>query len=211
MKLMQDKTNMSLGPALFFFTDFDKVIIIAEEDFPAIAPEKRSVREAEVLQRGLNPTNPPTVAQPGHRPWFCWWNVTFLEAFIYVNQTRTGYLNLPSPTIGAIEDPETTSGADEFPVPPDPGSKADMLYPWLVKIEEKRFVQHGPAPYCEQMQLMDDGTIAGPLEGGPVLIEELDVSRAPGVVEAFPQILKREDEEEPGPEVENCFCQWFNS
>jgi hypothetical protein len=209
MKLMQDKTNMSLGPAWFFFTDFDKLIIIAEENFPTINPAKRSVQEAEVFRRGLNPAV-PGIAGPGHKPWFCWWNVTFLEAFVYINQTRPGYLNLePSPTNGAIEDPETTSGVEETLDPPDAGLKDDMLYPYLVKIEEKRFVRHGPAPYCEQMQLMDDGTIAGPLDV-PVVLEEMDTSSAPGVVDAFPQVFKREDEEAEA-EVEHCFCQWFNS
>lgn len=213
MKLMQDKTNLSLGPALFFFTDFDKLVIIPEGTFPPIDPVKRSVNGGELLRR-TTPPNYREVAQPGDKPYFCWWNTTFLEAFIYVNQNISTPLDpSPTPTNGSIEDPQSTSGADETEhrVPPDPdSSKQAKIYPWLVKVEEKRFVQHGPAPYCNQMLVMDDGTVTGPLnsEEDVILIEEIDTDRAPGVVEPYPQTAKRDD---TITEIQNCYCQWFNS
>ena len=60
--------------------------IVPEEDLAATS-SKRSVRLSglEVRDHG-----PPRTAQVGDNPWFCWFNQTVFELFIYVDQNTTG-------------------------------------------------------------------------------------------------------------------------
>jgi hypothetical protein len=83
LNLVTDSQDLTRGPAWFFELPYNKLVILPE----GALSEPTSKRDLEV--RGGHPagefTQRKNVAQPGDRPWFCYWNGTLLEAFIYVS------------------------------------------------------------------------------------------------------------------------------
>jgi hypothetical protein len=158
---------MALGPALTFFTLFDKLVIVPQGTFSSNDASKRSVSERDVMAESFHRKQ---AVQAGDRPWFCWWNGTMMEFFLYTNQTSKH----------ARQSSTTSSAATE--TPPQNGKRGlaslDSLsdYPRRIKIEEKRNHPGSRAPYCQQMQVLDDGSIA---TASPETIEIKEVEPTP--------------------------------
>lgn len=189
LEFVHDKGDMNLGPALFFCTQFDKLVIIPEREFP---PQmKRDFLPPPSPLPGPPPDGPPPdrLGPPpggprgpgpgtwnhkqvaaGDKPWFCWWNGTNMEVFIFVNQTSRNATPSSSSFTSSF-----TSELTSSPSSPLPGySKRDQPtenYPLPLKIEEKR-LPDAPRPYCVQMEVNNGGDIGGPISQ-PVYIEEL--------------------------------------
>ncbi|EGC40958.1 conserved hypothetical protein [Histoplasma capsulatum var. duboisii H88] len=208
LKLMLDKTQPDLGPALFFFTPFDKLVIIHSDDFPHVL-SGQPVDGVQLRRRAG--TAAPMASKPGDRPYFCWWNSTYLELFIYVNQqlsepttttgsgqytptktstTLTSTTALPSLDLRGLR---TTSLAAPGGLP--------MEYPRMIKLEEIRSSTDGTPPYCEQMQVMDDGTISGPL-GSRVPVDEAETTLSSSRSDGNGTLSAPDDDDD-------CFCQWI--
>lgn len=204
---MQDMTEMDLGPAMFFYAPFDKLVIIHEDDFPYTS-------SMEYSKKGT--------PKPGDKPWLCWWNHTLIEAFIYVNHPTgsNGSLNLnvsspsitPTPSASFSDKPEipvpTTSGVSGFRTDIPPYS------PLVVKLEQKRFADKGVEPYCEQRTILDNGSLGTLIEQVPV--KELSTTAGSGVLVDDPapgggssSRLAKNFMRHSSPEAE-CFCQWFH-
>ncbi|GAQ04420.1 hypothetical protein ALT_1741 [Aspergillus lentulus] len=163
-----DSGDMALGPALTFFTLFDKLVIVPQGTFSSNDASKRSVSERDVMAESFHRKQ---AVQAGDRPWFCWWNGTMMEFFLYTNQTSKH----------ARQSSTASSAATETP-PPQNGKRGltplDSLfdYPRRIKIEEKRNHPGSRAPYCQQMQVLDDGSIA---TASPETIEIKEVQPTP--------------------------------
>ncbi|EME76889.1 uncharacterized protein MYCFIDRAFT_217131 [Pseudocercospora fijiensis CIRAD86] len=109
---VQDNDAPANGPAFYFQQFYNKVVVVPE-NLIALDNDKKSKRGWFVP--------PPNwavpkefrarkqLASPGEKPWFCVWNGTFLEGFIYVTQTYTP----PASTTTAINSSSTA---------PPPGS-----------------------------------------------------------------------------------------
>lgn len=84
LNLVSDSQNLARGPAWFFEIPYNKLVIIPE----ALLSEPSSKRDLEVRKDypAHDFTSRKNVAQPGDKPWFCYWNGTLLETFIYVSQ-----------------------------------------------------------------------------------------------------------------------------
>ena len=186
MQLMYDKDGWKRGPAFFFQQAFDKIVVVRESDFTA-TNVRRSLSEtgeydelAVLEDRDITSYGPPDpVATIGSKPWYCFWNGTMLEGFIFTTQDTNSsnastsvsslsgqppYLPIPSMTnIGssaAAASSSSTSGS--WP-------KRDILpptnlapFPKVVKIEERRNYQNPVQPYCQRMQILNNGS-PGPL------------------------------------------------
>lgn len=177
MSLMNDRAGRNKGPAFFFQQAFDKVVVVRESDFAAIST-KRSFRETgeydefaaledrDVTQYG----SPDLIATPPNRPWFCFWNGTILEGFIFVTldsnsinaSTSTSSPASDQPPFGSNPIPSLTS-AGPLGASSKPGSwskRAMSLptnlasFPKIVKIEERRNARNPVQPYCQQMQIL---------------------------------------------------------
>jgi len=178
MKLVLDSEEPEKGPAWWFQLPYNKMVILREND-PATINSKREIVEergwgaGDFMRKG--------VAQPGERPWFCYWNGTLLETFIYVNQTNaagsqqasssaaaaltatstasgstqasTGTYSSSVPTSNVQSQGSSYSGQSQIPYfPPS--------YPRVVKLEERR-IPRGPqriSPYCVQQVVQPDGS-----------------------------------------------------
>jgi hypothetical protein len=92
-----DLRDPGRGPALHFQTAYDKVVIFEGSSFPA--PEwQAQKRDTESVFDKRHDTMPADQGQhnhrfansPGETPWYCYWNQTFLEGFVYIQQPVHG-------------------------------------------------------------------------------------------------------------------------
>jgi hypothetical protein len=171
---MLDTNNRNFGPALFFSTPFDKLVIVHENEIPPPPQRKRDGFSPQDPPSGP-PFGPPTGGPPpppfgpgmrnrkqaaaGEKPWFCWWNGTNMEFFLFVNQTSASSLSASSFS------PESTSP------PPLAGSQPQPSNcPRRIKIEEER-IPDAPKPYCVQM-LVNQNLGIDPIPQSTVYIPE---------------------------------------
>ncbi|KAI1923647.1 hypothetical protein LOZ12_000107 [Ophidiomyces ophidiicola] len=203
LSLMLDKTNISLGPAFFFYTQLDKLMIIPEDEFPK-SPSKRGIDGASLSSRYWPGLRQKVAASPGDRPWFCWWNSTLLEAFIYVNETSSAAASSKlstgaMPTQTSVPRAKRTFGTRNDIVIPE-----YSYYPRAIKIEEMRYASHGQPAYCEQMLVMDDRSLYRVSQDQIPILEAYTSTDAPFPSENSKSLARRNNFDEVG-----CFCQYF--
>jgi hypothetical protein len=174
LRLEQDNDDLDRGPAWFFQTTYDKLVIV-QENVLTVSNAKRDLglRSSDTIPDFMR----QGVAQVGDRPWFCYWNDTLLEAFIYVNETSSAGSRSSSPSsyptgtsAGSYGRPQSAtstyasgvptsgslslgfSGPAQVPVPPP-------CYPKVIKVEERRLPSgsQSPSPYCVQHYIAEDG------------------------------------------------------
>ena len=162
--LMKDKDDFNKGPAYVFQQQYNKVVIVHEEDIAGGIPSsKRSLLARWFFDKGFNnhasligrqdddEWMSDSIAQPVDRPWYCYWNNTILEGFIFVTEDASASASASNTSPSAAV---TSSGSSQFP-----GSRfrrqtsPSPLYPKSIKIEERR-PQNPSPPYCEQMQIL---------------------------------------------------------
>ncbi|KAJ5683873.1 uncharacterized protein N7477_000218 [Penicillium maclennaniae] len=150
-----DNSDPSMGPALFFYSFFNKLVILPDTTFTSSSVSKRSYvnGDASMISSFLDRKD---TAQPGDKPWFCWWNGTMLEFFLYVNQSSTD----TSSGSTATTDRDMAASTATGPSSSNSKRSADAAdYPRKIKIEERRDHSGATAPYCQQMQVMDNGQV----------------------------------------------------
>ncbi|PYI20532.1 hypothetical protein BO99DRAFT_421456 [Aspergillus violaceofuscus CBS 115571] len=152
LSMAYDLNDASFGPALHFWTTFDKLVVVPQDSFPTHASSKRSLSEDELLATMLVRKD---VAKAGDKPWFCWWNSTIIEFFLYINETTKDAQYSATATSSSYV--QATGVSD---------------YPRRIKMEEKREYPGAPSPYCQQMQVLDDGSV-GPISQETVQVKEL--------------------------------------
>ncbi|KAE8353333.1 hypothetical protein BDV28DRAFT_133406 [Aspergillus coremiiformis] len=158
LSLMMDSSDLSLGPALTFFSLFDKLVVVPQDTFSSSSVSKRGVSEGDVMAAALHRLQ---TAHVGDKPWFCWWNSTVMEFFLYLNQSTKESL-YGSTSIQLDPSKATVSS-----------SSSVSNYPLRIKMDEKRDYPEAPSPYCQQMQVMDNGAIS-PISQQTIQIKELE-------------------------------------
>lgn len=153
LSYVMDTSDYSMGPALFFYALFDKLVVLPQDTFSSSSvssSSKRAISEKDVLASSLSRKQ---TAQTGEKPWFCWWNGTVLEFFLYVNETSREAQYSSTATLRydtATETPSygATTQSNDLP-----------SYPRRIKIGEKRDYPEARAPYCQQMEVLGSGDI----------------------------------------------------
>jgi len=87
LNLVIDSQDPAQGPAWFFEMTYDKLVILPENAFTTGSSSNRKRKEPHVHDRDhpfKSFENRKNILQPGDKPWFCYWNGTLLETFIYV-------------------------------------------------------------------------------------------------------------------------------
>ena len=239
---MSDKEGLSRGPAFFFQQAFDKIVVVREPDFSTTSV-KRSFSEtgeydelAALEDRDLNLNGPPdAIASPTSKPWYCYWNGTILEGFIFVEQdTNSSNASRPAslqtsgePPFASDSMPSMTSmGSLAAPSTSGSWSKRDMptnlaAFPKVVKIEERRNAQNPVQPYCQQMQILNDNTPGTLTDGTGKLIRvnltENEPQQGQSVTHGPPsrrrnwQFGRDHAVEERDVAGSICQCQWLSS
>ncbi|KAG4411098.1 hypothetical protein IFR04_015770 [Cadophora malorum] len=182
LNLVTDSQEPSKGPAWFFEMPYNKIVILPEAALTppgAVSKRGNGVTEEGKPSGGFMRKN---VAQPGDRPWFCYWNGTLLEAFIYVNLTSSAGRSASTSPASAAASITSSYGNSVPSATPTPSSgssgssqqfKFPPAYPNVLKIEERRVP--GPQeipPYCVQHIIDDYGAaaVATNSTGQPVIV-----------------------------------------
>lgn len=178
LTVMKDKNDRGKGPAYFFQQFYNKTVILREDEFVAGNYKRWSSRDIEAAEsrakRGRRSPVQHSIAQPSDRPWYCFWNDTILEGFIYATEANDDAVQtsaplapastpLGMPGLGASATFSSPSGTNLAYNPSSatsgPWSKRQatpLPCPKIVKLEERR-TYLSPTPYCQQMQILDSG------------------------------------------------------
>ena len=194
LALMGDKYDLNRGPGYMFVELYNKTVILREDDLPGGYPSrKRSLFERwsfneeavdkpiRLHQRDDSTWDSDSIAKPTDKPWYCFWNGTILEGFIFITQNAntSASKNTTSPSAAA-----TTEAYFQGMNPPPrkrQASPSPLQYPKMVKIEERRSQYNCVQPYCQQMQILYTGQPA-PLQNpitGDLIIVNLTESEPP--------------------------------
>ncbi|OJJ85681.1 uncharacterized protein ASPGLDRAFT_123392 [Aspergillus glaucus CBS 516.65] len=155
LSYVMDTSDYSMGPALFFYALFDKLVVLPQDTFSSSSvssssSSKRSISESDILASSLSRKQ---ATQTGEKPWFCWWNATVLEFFLYVNETSRESHYSSTATL-------TYDTATETPSYGATTQSSDLpSYPRRIKIGEKRDYPEARAPYCQQMEVLGSGDV----------------------------------------------------
>jgi hypothetical protein len=185
-----DLGDETRGPSYFFQMPYNKLVILPNSFRPA-SSTKRSLQqslEAELAARDL-PSGQAKVdlmAQRGDRPWYCYWNNTLLEGFIYVTQDSSE--NSASSTTGGPTTSLITNSLPARHLPANDGpirarsTASKVSYPKKFKLIERRLAggQTPVQPYCVQMQVLDD------LSVGPVPADDHEDPMVVNLSETIP-------------------------
>ncbi|KAF2032326.1 hypothetical protein EK21DRAFT_60929 [Setomelanomma holmii] len=192
LQLVTDLDYKAYGPAYHFADRYDKLVILRPEELNMFT----SIKKRQDFRQKFS-------VRPGDYPWYCFWNSTYIEGYIYVddNSTAASFTAFPtqapsgSPSASydgagflATAAPASLTVSTSASPTPAPAVRRDAQsdgslpprippYPRIVKIEERR-LPNSPQPYCQQMVLLDNGRIAPALNGndGPkkILLQEVD-------------------------------------
>ena len=174
--LMYDKEDWNRGPAYFFQELYDKVVVIRELEFTSDKDKRWLLEGSDVLgpdtlgPRDSGDWNDSPVAVPADKPWFCFWNNTVMEGFIYITGSANSSTSTQSAESAAVSDQYSSASSIILSSAPSSGATAPSAAPSLhyrqamdapfskvLKLEERRGPQR-QQPYCQQMQIMNDGT-----------------------------------------------------
>ena len=129
ISLMMDKEAPGLGPAYYFSQFYDKLVIVPSETLSKTGSNTRRWTEESINEMArLTERGGDDSLHEGDTPWFCFWNYTLLEGFIYIMKDINPEANT-STTTGAGQTLSMTPPAPSFPpmpvslmpVPPVPG------------------------------------------------------------------------------------------
>lgn len=232
LNLVNDTDELQWGPAWYVEVEYDKLVIVEEDALPSPSNDKRN--DINLRDDSLNRKSIP---QTGDRLWFCYWNNTVLETFIYVNQTSQSGASaaassvVMAPSTGSAQGsywgayptqswashgakPSKTSTAPSA-ASSSSGSKniiPGMLpgYPKVVKVEERRIPASAHLPYCVKMEIQPDGS-ALPWEdsnGSPVELHLNETEPSLPGSSAKRSLLGTEVTERQT--IRMCQCQWFS-
>ncbi|CAI6340556.1 unnamed protein product [Periconia digitata] len=241
LHLVTDLDYKGYGPAWHFSTVYDKVVVLTPDEFTAGSSFRPRQNDNKSYRHRFQ-------VQPGDNPWLCFWNSTYIEGYIYVQTNSTaatvsGYPT-PNPTdpFGPMQFPSTGAGfpsptsTTTVPIPTSTTSTGSAKrkrdensppfprlppYPRTVKIEERR-LPNGPQPYCQKMQLLDNGQLSPVTNSNGdkivVRLQEQDpsideytrdrsIDPSPTTLTTTTRKRARLDRRRDPPDA--CHCQWM--
>lgn len=173
LTLVKDKAPEGdrYGLAWNFQTYYRKLVIVPENQLSAPPSRKRGSNERRSNDGpGDSFLKQKAVAQSGDKPWFCYWNDTILETFIYINSTsRSGAqaasasaasASIAQTALASSSQTQSATTTATAASASTTGSKPMIMldgYPKVAKVEEIRPSGAKP-PYCVQMDIQSDGS-----------------------------------------------------
>lgn len=160
MTPMMDKGDWRKGPAYVFHHEFDKVVILHEDAFNRTKKKRwfnDELYEDDKFLERRHDTDDPYIGD-SDRPWYCFWNGTVLEGFIFVtedlaNSTNTTATNSDHSSIysnGNETAPHTITesaglSVSTFPIPledistiPSPPLASEISVPFPTSVSWKK-------------------------------------------------------------------------
>ena len=240
LRLATEKGDPYMGLAFFFQQRYDKVVVIRDSEF-ANENSKRSSDnvfggyEIGEIEERHGPQQ--DFVSSTDRPWFCIWNNTAIEGFIYISEDVSSATSTQSAPAAASssaafqssgfsipEDPVFTGAISQVTaVPTTYGTKrkrqdTGLTFSKIFKLEEVR----GPRPklaYCQQMDMSQNKP--SPLPGKNRTLEEDESNEKAQVFHpgSRPTLRGRHDKGASKKNIvrdfdsleSSCRCEWLNS
>ena len=239
LSLVIDQQDPQRGPAWFFQTIYNKVVVVPGDLLDSPYDQKRSLdtRDGKSHHHDDLPSTDDFIrrgsAAVGSEPWFCYWNGTLLEAFLYVNQTSSeaahaslhasihASADLASATQTATKTSSTLSATATSSIVLENesvwGKEHELLsaYPKVLKFQERRLPQGAQAipPYCVKRFIADDGTAQDVLNSTGSLVQVFLNETVPTELQPMKRaylsgesIVQRQTEAE---KAASCGCVWL--
>jgi hypothetical protein len=202
---VSDVRDPGKGPALHFQTAYDKLVIFEGNSFPAPALQQRDEdgleKRHDTMPMDQGPHHHRFANQPGETPWYCYWNQTFLEGFIYIQQpvrgAETQVFKSSSMAVmtGLIH--TTSTMVPMASSPPTPTSAPPILVEMSTSVPKQQLLPRAtinPRDAAQQRTLKSSVTSSGaqPTQTGPPT--------------RFPYIIKLEERRLPNPAFQP-YCQ----
>ncbi|KAI9843125.1 MAG: hypothetical protein M1837_006578 [Sclerophora amabilis] len=217
---VMDNEDPKRGPAYFFQITYNKTVIVAANKLEAGSRRIRSLPDLAPVKRDDDDGPDPNTfgfrrndaIQVGDQPWYCNWDNTVLQGFVYLTLNSSGSLK-PSTTTVTSKAKVTPSGLSVTGDQPSERIRYPN-YPKVIKLDEQRNLSSPDyvGPYCQRMQVLEslevvpaidaDGqqiTIYLDEDGSDDEIEEEDADEYPP--HASLSLRKRADNSA-------CHCQW---
>ncbi|KAL6705754.1 hypothetical protein ACN47E_006391 [Coniothyrium glycines] len=101
MDLVIDLDYKAYGPSWHFAARYDKLVVLRSEELSAAGGFSRRQEDKGFRQRFQ--------VRPGDNPWYCFWNHTYIEAYIYSQDNSSAASGTSFPTGWATTSPGPTS------------------------------------------------------------------------------------------------------
>ncbi|ROW08395.1 hypothetical protein VMCG_03333 [Cytospora schulzeri] len=198
MELVNDTSDLDRGPAWFRMLPYNKTVVVPEDLLAGATLSSVRRNSGTYIPRSGDLQSRSLTAQPGDKPWICYWPGTFVEVFIYAQQ-NSSYAGQTSASTGVITSAPTATptATDSDATQTSTQNVGDYMplasYPRAVKVKERRDHQSQP-PYCVQVTVNPDNSTSPVMgtNGQPVMMYI--------------------DEEEPGPAPpDSGDSSWANS
>jgi len=215
LSLMQDRSAFSRGPAYHFQQQYNKTVILRQSDLPggyqgqyakrSLTPSIKRWFGLEERGSGSSWTD-NNIAKPTDKPWYCFWNGTIIEGFIYIQQPNGGSSSAATSASSATST-QTAPQLFRRQSPPPPPA-----YPKAVRIDERRVLRNPIQPYCVQMQIMNNAQpspLADP-NGNPyqILLTELEPLQQKQLNQNGPNPSPSPGQYAKRQAKSNCQCEW---
>ncbi len=178
LSMAMDQDNSESGPAFWFQAVFDKLVILEDNRLKRPTLDEVIEQEIELETRDLHLQHQQQhenhhlnkrslELKPGDKPWFCNWNGTILEGFLYLlKNTSTAAVpgQPPSSLYPDLAVPTAAGGGAATSLILNKGQQQSLYsnYPKVVKLAEHRrgFTKDRVRPVCQQMQVLDNKSIS---------------------------------------------------
>lgn len=283
---VMDNDNPELGPAYFFQQLYNKLVVLPAELLDNVYYRQQGKYggggDNDKRDFVLDTTwfTQRTMVKPSDQPWFCVWNNTFVEGFIYMQQNVAASLTSTANTSTATSTSSASKGTSAMgsTITPPPATAVDAtitatltgatttgtftgrasdypdwsssfveayptwhkqehgdgghhypprqvthspddlyaslpLFPYIVKIEERRLPNNNIPPYCEKFQLLDDGTFSSlpdPNTHQPMIIKLDETDPGLSAYQSAGIAGNKRSPLDPRGIHGACHCQWMS-
>ncbi|KAI9151921.1 hypothetical protein HJFPF1_09138 [Paramyrothecium foliicola] len=195
MILVNDTWEPGRGPAWWLKLNFNKTVLVAEDEFPTSQQTKRGDAYSNIPDDGLGGSifkQKSKIAMDGDRPWICTWPETSLEIFIFPTQN----ISLSTTSTTAPDLASATASSAPIETPSSSPDRPYKAYPRTIKFLERRHANEiEPMPHCRQILITDNGYGDRPVlddNGNPRVVDIIERDRAK-LLEAGGSEEKRSD------------------
>ncbi|RMZ92079.1 hypothetical protein DV736_g664, partial [Chaetothyriales sp. CBS 134916] len=189
----QDKDDGQLGVGMFFSHLFDKLIILESDALdPRPRSNKRSVSASHIQRRAQNIPR-GTYLNVADKPWYCFWNSTVEEFWIFLDQD----VNPPSSASSASTSwPSSSITAAPFGYSPTP----------TISIHKEGYPPPPPPPATTQNPTNDPNPSPVPSHPPPPKLKRSSPYTDSNSQNYFPKLIKMVEKRKPVGNV-TPYCQ----
>lgn len=199
---VQDNEDTGAGPAFYFQQTYDKIVVLEENAFPSRST--KSKRQAFELP---SPWSNQKQVAVGEQPWFCIWNNTFIEGFIYVEETANLTGSPSSSYLAAISAAPSSTASSTSTSYLMPSSTTSSPTSTSYPPTSSSTTSTGPT-YSSPVEQLNPYATPSPSSSSflPPVVRPRDMSDLYNQLQYYPLVVKLEERRVPTNGV-GAYCQ----